>query len=371
MQTNIKQSEPFIDYCHITIWFPPTSIDSLRDKETLLNLFKRFLSKCDLIHYTFDADQCPKCVWSLHRPINSHLHFKNSVNLSRSKNWSMGIHFTGGFFKSANWKDNFKQLNETIQKVDDFLYMSLNKVFGFSYPIYELKVSRLDLAINFYNAHIWDAEKQTLAHNKIKDFTVARNGLDGGATGITLSKYSTDKVFFRSYDKRFDENPKAHDKAFMRFNTIDFVRNEWRILPNKMRKLGLRNWTDWANLFKDRSAFNQLILHLRKSRDVTFFRNPSHPYNIIHTNKGWKTFKHKPTVKPVTYEWTPSKQIIGLMEKQRDKMLLKDYHKIMEIVKNDTELIPSTVWRKLNDHWMEKGYFEKSYGWYLRNSGSE
>ena len=391
MQDNIKVSEPFLDYCHLTIIFPPPSIKKLSDinKQTLLNIMKRFVTPINNDHVHGEAiygsqwknawlineneninkDECPRCQWSFHSALNVELHYKNCINLTRSKNWSMGIHFTGGFFKSASWIDNYKQLDKYIQNLDSFLYQRLIRTFGFSYPLYELKVSRMDIAINFYNAHIWDPKDQTKCRASVKDYKEEYDGLDGRCTGITLSKYDTDKIYFRSYDKRYDENKNALDKAKLRFNTKDFVRNEWRIMPNKMRKLNLRNWTEWLSLFKDRSRFNQLVLHLRKSRDVTFFKNPAHSYNVIHSEKGWRAFKPVKLPNPIKHEWQPMKHVEGIIRNNNDKMKLRDYHKLLEIIKKDTDLIPPAYWRVLNDLWMDQGYFEKSYGWHLRNEG--
>ena len=382
----VKQSKLFLDYLHLSIRFPPETISLLSksEQETLYNTFKRFrepISKEHLIDHDNNkidwmyGNDCPICEWSFHSPLKSTGYFKNSVNIIKQNNWSIGIHFTGGYFVSPNIKGNVKQISIAISNLDDFLYQRLYRLFG-KFIRYELKVSRIDFAYNFYGATIHNPKLQARAHPRITDFDIQQRGIDGECTGLSLSKYNTDKVFFRAYDKRWDENIDAIEKAKLRFGTDQFIRNEWRVLPNKMRKLkyeyydkqtheyiegtGIRDWCDWLSLLADKSRVAQLMLHLRKSRDCTYW-NGKHPYNTIHLDKKYQSFTHRVTVKPRVHDYQPRKMILGVMRSPKKPLTLDDYQYIYDEILKSTDLIPDHIHLDIKRHWQEQGYLKETY----------
>ena len=230
---------------------------------------------------------------------------------------------------------------------------------------FEIKVSRIDLAINFYNKSIYNPSAQTFMNKAIKDKNYWY--WQDRVTSINIGRKDSTHLYFRSYDKRFDKD-KQRAKAKMRFNTDQFCKNEWSVLSHKLRALRLKNWENWVDMLQNRSAFNQLVLHLRKNRDVTYY-GKNHTYSKLHLTKGFKTWKKPANFRDFeTNPWTPGPNTIGILNNKIDEYTFQDLHKILEIISHKTEMIPQDMWQKMKDYWIDKGIVPPTYGYYLRKS---
>lgn len=376
----VKEGKYFIDYLHLSIRWIPEVLSSLslnqklrfveKLNELVLQPSKDHLEEnpfCKPYKYVglssmFDRKICKNCRRSIYRPLNVHLSVKGSMYIGRSKNHTISIHFKGGWFKTNEWKQDINSLNKNVQLTTGFIRQVM-RMNGLPDRL-ELKVSRIDIAKNFYNGEIYDPDKQTFHNKAIKD----KNYFywNDRITSINIGRKDTPHLYFRSYDKRF-QTEKSKAKAKIRFNTDQFCRNEWSLFSHKLRALKLKPWKNWVEMVEKPSVFNQLLVHLRKNRDVTYFPNKKHQYNLIHLEKGFKVFK-KPA-KFTKYEsipWTPGPLTIGTLEKHSDEYTFQDLHKILEIISKNTEMIPNSIMLNLKEHWMDKGMVPKNYNYYLK-----
>lgn len=359
---SVKQSKPFIDYLHISFYFPPENLPHKKSgKQLLINKIEEWCKP-----WTEDSYNSLPLDHSLYRILSFYKHFKGALFIKKASNYTVTIHFKGSFFiKSSNWFNDFQYVSRYINRTQIFLIQELQSVFGFNYPRFDIKVSKLDLAINFYNAHIYNHAKQTFHHKSVKDSNYWMHR--GVCTGIFLSRADTNKIYFRSYDKRFQQE-KDLEKARMRFNTDQFCRNEWSIRPNSLQKLGLRDWVDLQRLFFTKSDFYQLMLHLRKNRDVTYFSKPSHPYNKIHLEKGWQHFKPRAAFKDAKgIEWVPDKMVKGLIDNQGAKLDIQTIIYLIEFFNKNSNAIPNSLMKKIKEHWMELKLIPESYNFLNRD----
>lgn len=359
MLQKVSQSKPFIDYLFISIYFPPENLPRKKSGKQLL------ISKIDewCKPWTKESYNSLPLDHSLFRILSYYKHLDGSLFIKRAKNYTVTIHFKGSFFvKTNNYKNDFQYVSSYINRLNNFLIQELRSVFGFNYPRFDIKISKLDLAINFYNARIYNPDKQTFMHKSITDHNYWHH--KNIVTGIYLSRGDTNKIYFRSYDKRFQPR-KDKLKCKARFDTHNLCRNEWSLRPNALQKLGLRDWIDLQKLFNTKSSFFQLMLHLRKNRDVTYYNKRSHPYNKIHLEKGWKHFKkQRPFVKEKSIEWIPDPMIKGLVNNNGENLDDLTIIYLITQFKKRSNILPPDIFKKLKYHWMEKNLLEKTFNYY-------
>ncbi len=381
---NKHNSATYLDYLHISIRWTPETLSTL--SKTRKGLFIEKLSELVLKpspeHYNehpncnakmqykgikdiHNSKLCRTCRINLYQPLNAHYRNTNSIYIGRSKNYTISIHFKGGWFRSSHWYDDLKDLKDNIFFVNQHIKQIMRQN-GLP-DKFEIKVSRIDFAINFYNKSIYNPSAQTFMNKAIKDKNYWY--WQDRVTSINIGRKDSTHLYFRSYDKRFDKD-KQRSKAKLRFNTDQFCKNEWSVLSHKLRALRLKNWENWVDMLQNRSAFNQLILHLRKNRDVTYYPNKRHIYNKIHLEKGFKTWKNPANFRDFeTIPWTPGANTIGILKNKIEEYTFQDFYKILEIITNKTDMIPLATWQNLKDYWIDKGIVPASYGYYLRKGG--
>lgn len=376
-----KLPEPYLDYLHISLRWTPETLSTLSQPLKVLfnEKLNELVTKPSPDHYKdhphckvktqynsikdiHNSKICRYCRTSLFTPLNAEFRHKGSIYIGRSKNYTISIHFKGGWFQSAYWYDDLTSLAFTIKFVEQHIKQIMRQN-GLP-DQFEIKVSRIDIALNFYNKHIYNPSSQTFMNKAIKD----KNYFywQDRVTSINIGRKDSPHIYFRSYDKRFDKE-KQKAKAIMRFNTDQFCKNEWSLLSHKLRALKLKNWGNWVDMLKNKSAFNQLVLHIRKNRDVTYYPNPEHIYNLIHVEKGFKKWKRPTNFK--SYEsipWTPGPNTIGLIKNNIDDYTFQDMYKILFIISHNTDMIPQEMWQQMKDYWIDEGIVPPSFGYYLR-----
>ena len=369
---NIKSSKPFIDDFALSIHFPPEHLPKqIEKKRLLISLFDEWVKP-----YTDEMNKEIENKRSLHKLLHTYRHLKGAIHIGKYQNYTLQVHFKGRFFvNSTNYKTDFDLLTVYVNKIQMFLNDQLNKYFGMGKkPKYELKVARIDLAINFYGAQIWNPDSQTFCHGTVrkKNYWYDKSKI----TGIYLGDKNTTHIVFKSYDKRFDKKEPL-EIAKMRFGTDQFCRNEWSIRFRSLQKFELRNWIDWQKLIsnkyynpqiitdKNKSTFNQLLLHLRKNRDVTYFSKNSHPYNIIHLETGFKAFKGKALFnKPKGKAWPAYKNIDGIINNHNLNKL--EVMQLITTLGKKYDMIPPKSFQDLHHFWMKEGLEKESFSFLNR-----
>ena len=378
-----KIPEPFLDYLHISFRWTPDTYSTLSPtrKGLFIEKLNALTIKPSPEHYNehpycnskmqyksikdiHNSKLCRDCRTSLFTPLNAGYRNSGSIFIGRSKNYTISIHFKGGWFRSTYWHDDLTDLRDNIKFVEQHIKQIMRQN-GLP-DQFELKVSRIDIAMNFYNKHIYNPSNQTFMNKAIKDKNYWY--WQDRVTSINIGRKNTDHIYFRSYDKRF-EKQKDRTKAIVRFNTDQFCRNEWSLKSHKLRAIKLKNWGNWVDMLSDRSAFNQLVLHIRKNRDVTYYPNKKHPYNKIHLDKGFETWKKPTNFK--AYEaigWVPGPNTIGMINNHINEFTFQDIHKMLSIIAHKTDMIPLEMWQKMKDYWIDQGIVPPTYGYHLRNS---
>jgi len=377
----VKEGLFFIDYLHLSIRWLPEHLSplSLENKFRFKELLNQFVLRPTVEHlmqhptckpikykgieYFLNDKICDNCKKSVFNPLNWYLRPEGSIYVGRSKNHTISVHFKGSWFTRTNvWDDDLIDLEKSIFNLKNFIKQHMLKN-GLPYR-FEVKVSRIDIAKNFYGAEIYNPDLQTFHNKAIKEKNLWK--WNDRVTSINIGRKDNPHIYFRSYDKRF-EKEKSKAVAISRFNTDQFCRNEWSVLSHKLRALKLKNWSSWNKMIKEHTIFNQLVLHLRKNRDVTYFSNENHEYNLIHLEKGFKTFK-----KPTEWEeyemkkWTPGPMTLGTLDNHTDEYTFQDLHKILEVIAKKTDMIPPDIFQKLKEDWMDKGLCPKNYQYYLK-----
>lgn len=217
--------------------------------------------------------------------------------LKRDNHYNIKIEWTSQFWVNKppqNIKSNVYNWYKSFIHINGWIDEEWSKHFGNEYssfissPHYKhnnetfprcshVTIARFDFAEN-KNGNLVDAIP--IKHKNVAppNYFEVDKGRKPYIGGISIGK-RTNGTYFRAYDKRFDLD--GMETCLRRFKSINFVRREWELKRDSLRKYGIQSPEDLMTLAYDKNKITELIYRCRLNRDV-ILKSDKKLYRSIH-----------------------------------------------------------------------------------------
>ena len=282
---------------------------------------------------------------------------------------NLAIHYRGSF-----WKETRKAIDD-IQiwfaeylKLEELVIQHFNRHCHLDIHEYKphITVSRFDFARN-HKGNMTNAIPICQKNIKNINYWAENTTVKPYIYGLAIGK-RTNGTYFRSYDKRFDKD--GYLSSLERFKSIDYVRKEWELKSDTLRRYGITSPLDLVKSVQDTAIFSEIIFRSRKNRDI-IMKTDGMLYRSIHDDlsklvinktdgftinehefnemiqRDYNVFLNKPTAHELErHAFNPMPQLKGLLKKE---FTHKEILQIFEIMKNKMSVYDSNYFENTDN----------------------
>ena len=207
----------------------------------------------------------------------------NGMRVIIDSHYNIQIHFSGKFFMdSTEIKFDVVPFYKWFLEIDNMIKFYWSTLYKFETNNIPLaSVSRLDIATQkkdtFLNGYTSFPGKDDI----VQEFEIPFKN-ERYTSGITIGPKqgrATRNIFFRAYDKRFEESGYQH--CLHRFKTIEVIRKEWLCRGTFLRSNNIRTPEDLILLSKNPKLLSLFIKKIRMSKDC-FTPKDNNAYKSLH-----------------------------------------------------------------------------------------